>query len=67
MMNPSMQFLTANSKLFTPILEEALSYKFEERPNYGKLRFMLAKILLDDEVFPDLFYSWTPVEQLMNY
>ena len=42
-----------------PVLEEANSYGFDETPNYGKLRFLLQKILLDWDLVPDSYYEFS--------
>jgi len=34
------------------VLELAYNIKFEERPNYEKIKFMLKKILLDNNEIP---------------
>ena len=35
----------------TPLLEEAMSYEFEEQPNYNKLKFLMKKVLMEKERF----------------
>lgn len=37
---------------------EALSYEFDERPRYGKLRFLLETQLFKIGVLPDKYYTW---------
>lgn len=44
--------------ILIPALLEAYSYSFEERPNYGKLKFLLQSILLNTDVAPDTKFSW---------
>jgi hypothetical protein len=39
-------------------MEEACNLKFDEKPDYGKLRFLLEKILLDRDVIPNSKYSF---------
>ena len=34
------------------MLEEALSYKYDEKPNYSKLHFLLNKILIENNISP---------------
>ena len=41
-----------------PLLEEASSLEFSEKPNYGKLRFLLEKILLEYDQVPNSQYSF---------
>ena len=39
-------------------VEEAYAIKFKEQPNYNKLRFLLAKNLLDKELVPTNKLNW---------
>ena len=39
--NPSELFTSQKSKMLIPILEEAYCLGYDEKPNYGKLRFLL--------------------------
>ena len=55
---PNELFQASKTKILAPILEEAYNYKYEEKPNYGKLRFMLEIILLNNDLKPDLKFSW---------
>ena len=32
--------------------------KYDEKPDYNKLRFLLTKILLDDEIVPSKKFDW---------
>ena len=32
--------------MYTPFLEEAYSYQYDEAPNYGKLRFILESLIM---------------------
>ena len=46
------------SKLFLEPLKEIWNYKFDEEPNYNKIRFLLAKIIIEKnglgkEIIPD--------------
>ena len=40
------------------MLEEASSLGFSDKPNYGKLRFLLEKILLENDQAPNSQYSF---------
>lgn len=40
------------------LFEEAMSYEFNEKPNYRKLIFLLSKELFDIGIIPDKSYSW---------
>ena len=42
-----------------PVLEYAYSLGFEEEPDYTKLKFLLKKILLDEEVVPHFKFDWS--------
>ena len=46
------------SKILIPLLEEAYSYSYDEKPNYGKLKFMLQSIMLEKGYVPDSLFSW---------
>ena len=56
------------SRFLTPLLEEAYSYDYAERPNYGKLKFLIEKMLMNEDQIPDKNYSWvqnlTPLVEL---
>ena len=54
----------ARTSFLEPLLEEAYSYTFEEKPNYGKLIFMMKKIILDFGFIPDnrFFFLFTQGE-----
>ena len=41
------------SRFLTPLLEEAYSYEFAEKPNYGKLKFMIGKMLMEEDQVPN--------------
>lgn len=45
-------------KCLIPLLAEAYSYDFEEKPQYGKLKFMLEHELLKINCIPDLAFTW---------
>ena len=63
-LSPKELFSHEDVQVLIPILEEANQIKFEEKPNYGKLRFLLEKILLDSDMVPDSKYSFA--EPLLN-
>lgn len=44
----------------TEFVQEVFNMKFEEEPNYNKLRFILAKSLLDMGQTPNRKYDWIP-------
>lgn len=46
--------------MLLPLAEYIYSLKFEEEPNYGKIKFLLAKVLLDNEKIPDMVFDWNP-------
>ena len=46
--NPTLMFIR-------PYLEEVLSMQYEEEPNYGKLKFLLTKSLLEKNLVPSTF------------
>ena len=43
------ELCSGKAKIFTPVFEEILSYKFKESPNYSKIIFMLAKIIIEEK------------------
>jgi hypothetical protein len=50
--------------LLIPILDEAYKIEYDEKPNYGKLRFFLELVLLENGSIPDKNYSWLDPEFL---
>jgi hypothetical protein len=44
--------------MLTSLFEEAMSYEFNEKPNYRKLIFLLSKELFDIGVVPDKCFTW---------
>jgi len=38
--------------------ENIYNLKFDEKPDYGLLRFYLAKNLMDQDLFPDNDFDW---------
>ena len=48
-------------------VQEIMDYKFEETPDYNKLRFLLEKVLLDKRIIPNKKYDWiSEQEQLLR-
>ena len=41
-----------------PFVQEIYSLRFDEEPNYNKLNFLLAKILMNANLVPDEQYEW---------
>ena len=56
--SPAQLFKDTNSRLLAPMLDEASKLEFSEKPAYGKLRFMLEKILLENGLIPNSKYSF---------
>lgn len=53
------EFLTdARNKCLLPLAEYIYSLKFEEEPNYNKIKFMITKNLLDVNIVPNYSYDW---------
>ena len=48
----------SKSAFLEPLLEEAYSYGFEEIPDYGKLKLIIEKMLMDEDEIPNQLYSW---------
>jgi hypothetical protein len=44
-------------------IEEIMSYTFDETPNYNKLKFLLTKSLIDQELMPNQDYDWIKLLQ----
>ena len=57
-MTPKDLCQSVEAKTFLPFVEEIFSYKFEDTPNYNKLRFYLTKALLDNEMMPNNIFDW---------
>ena len=47
--------------------ENIFDLKFEEEPNYGKLRHMLVCILMKKNQAPDMMYDWSKFKQSTNH
>ena len=56
--SPLELFKDSFSRQLVPLLEEASSLEFSEKPNYGKLKFLLEKILLENDKVPNSQYSF---------
>lgn len=50
------------SKHMQDFADEVFSIDFKERPNYGKLRFLLERNLLNLNIIPDKNYDWNTSE-----
>jgi len=55
---PHKQFVSERSSFLISLLVEANKIKFNERPNYGKLRFLLQQQLLENDIAPEKQFSW---------
>jgi len=42
-----------------PLLKYSYKLRFEERPNYDKMRFMIKSILLQKDFLPDNRFDWS--------
>ena len=42
-----------------PLFEYSYGLQFNEQPDYGRLKHLLTKILLDRNQVPDLNFDWT--------
>ena len=51
-------------KKFLPFLKEVWGLKYDEKPNYNKLKFMLVSILLDLNEVPqmNLIKDWNSID-----
>ena len=47
-----------------PILSEAYSYGYDEKPQYGKLKFLLEHELLKMHCLPDDAFSWLQPKEI---
>lgn len=50
---------SGNATTLIPFVEEIFSYKFEEKPEYSRLKHLLKKVILKHDVCPDLMYDWS--------
>jgi hypothetical protein len=46
-------FLTDKTEFMYPLLKYAYCLKFEEKPNYEYLKFIMKKIMLDRNLIPE--------------
>ena len=53
------EFLERKTMALKPVLEYAYNLEFEEEPEYEKLKFMLKKILLDENMIPIDKFDWS--------
>lgn len=44
--------------MFESFLEYTYSLEFDETPDYNKIRFLLKKILLDNDLIPNNKFDW---------
>ena len=49
---------TQNTKPMIPVAKYIFSLKFEEKPDYNRIRFYFTKNLLDREMVPNNLYDW---------
>jgi hypothetical protein len=51
-----------------PFVDEVFKIEFAEEPDYGKLKFMLSKALLQVDGIPDFIFDWSliPVPVMME-
>ena len=49
-MTPAIYCITSKTKQFLPFISEVWGLQYEEEPNYNKLKFLLTKILLENDV-----------------
>lgn len=47
------------AKALEPMVKEIFEYKFDEAPNYSKLKHLLACFLLQHSVCPDNIFDWS--------
>lgn len=64
--SPAQLFRDTNTRLLVPLLEEASKLEFGEKPAYGKLRFILEKILLENGLIPNSKYSFLQASAVRN-
>lgn len=56
---PAANFITKETEFLLPFLKYTYRLKFNERPNYSKLKFMLKNILIEREFVPDNKFDWS--------
>ena len=57
-MSPEEICPSAESRELVPFVKEIYSLGFNEEPNYNKLNFLLAKVLMNSNLAPDDQYEW---------
>lgn len=57
-MSPKEICPSIESRELLPFVQEIYSLRFDEEPNYSKLNFLLAKILMNLNLAPDDQYEW---------
>lgn len=55
----SKDFCDKETEFLLPLLSYSYKLKYEEKPNYNRLRFMFKKILLDKGFFPSDKFDWS--------
>ena len=57
-MKPGLFCSLSKCEYFTEFAEEIYSLEFAEEPNYNLLRFLLAKNLMERDLFPNKEFDW---------
>jgi hypothetical protein len=57
-MNPELLCESPEAKILLPFIQEIFDLKFEETPDYDKLRFYLVKGILDLNETPNKDFDW---------
>jgi len=47
----------SRANLIRPFVDEVMKYRFDDAPNYEKLKFLLEKVLLDRKFIPLSHYD----------
>ena len=53
------KFCDNETKVLSPLLQYSYSLKFDEKPDYDKIRFMIKKIMLDNGNVPTNKFDWS--------
>ena len=53
-----------DAKELTELAEYSYSLSFKDRPNYNKIRFLLTKVLLDQDLVPSKDFDWNKAETI---
>jgi hypothetical protein len=56
-----LKLCVGSSRKLLPFTEEVFKYGFSETPDYSKLKFLLSKVLLDQDITPNLFFDWSRI------